>query len=341
MRRLPIYFLLDVSESMVGENHRKLEEGMDTIVRGLRRDPHALETVYLSAIAFAGKATTIAPLVELVSFYSPKLPLGSGTSLGRALTHLMSEIDKNAVRTTADRKGDWRPIVFLLTDGKPTDAYASAVKRWKESYASKVSLVAIALGRFADLAVLKDLTETVLVLERTGAAEFTKFVAWVTASVSAQSKSVDSGGGDRLALAALDKAVLVPAEDTEQFARVDPDNVVLLGRCQKSALPYLMRYERSGRAPGAGGFDLAGCYPLDEHYFEWSDRVSSKQTVNTSQLRGAPGCPHCGARSAFAMCGCSGLLCIDGPGRAVCPWCEQAGSFGAGDDSFDVGRTRG
>ncbi len=127
MRRLPIYFLLDVSESMVGENHRKLQSAMESIVRNLRRDPHALETVYLSAIAFAGKVKTIAPLVELVSFYPPQLPLGSGTDLGQAIFHLMAEIDRNTVKTTAERKGDWKPIVFLLTDGKPTDNYQSAI----------------------------------------------------------------------------------------------------------------------------------------------------------------------------------------------------------------------
>ena len=340
MRRLPIYFLLDVSESMVGENHRKLEDGVEAIVRGLRRDPHALETVYLSAIAFAGRATTIAPLVELAAFYPPKLPLGSGTSLGRALDHLMTEIDRNTVRTTAEQKGDWRPIVFLLTDGKPTDAYAAAVRRWRDSYQRRASMVAIGLGRFADLAVLKQLTDTVLVLERTGADEFTKFVAWVTASVSAQSKSVDTGGGDRLALAAIDKSVLQVVDEGHQLESVDPDHVVLVGRCRKSALPYLMRYEKAARA-APSSFDLAGCLPLDERYFEWSDGSATKQTVSTALLRGAPGCPHCGARTAFAMCGCGGLLCLDGPGRAVCPWCEQPGQFGAGEDAFDVGRARG
>jgi uncharacterized protein YegL len=195
MRRLPIYFLLDVSESMVGENHRKLQDGMESIVRSLRQDPHALETVYLSAIAFAGKVKTIAPLVELVSFYPPKLPLGSGTSLGAALFHLMSEIDRNTVKTTADQKGDWKPIVFLLTDGKPTDNYASAIRKWKDEYQSKASIVAVALGRYADLKILKDLTENVLILEKTGSDDFKKFLAWVTASVSSQSKSVDSGAG--------------------------------------------------------------------------------------------------------------------------------------------------
>ena len=72
MRRLPVFFVLDCSESMVGENLKKMEEGLSAIVKTLRTDPHALETVYISVIAFAGIAKTVAPLVEIVSFYPPK-----------------------------------------------------------------------------------------------------------------------------------------------------------------------------------------------------------------------------------------------------------------------------
>lgn len=349
MRRLPIYLLLDVSESMVGENHRKLQDGMESIVRSLRQDPHALETVYLSAIVFAGKVKTVAPLVELVSFYPPRLPLGSGTSLGQALFHLMAEIDRNTIKTSTEHKGDWKPIVFLLTDGKPTDNYASALHRWKEDYQSKATIVAVALGRYADLSVLRDLTENVFILEKTGADEFKKFIAWVTASVSSQSKSVDSGGGDKLALAAVDKSVLQFVDDIRKFEAFDPDNVILVGRCQKEKLPYLMKYEKvSQNLKGeefnidASYFDFSGCYPLDEDYFAWSDGTSAKQTVNTSQLRGGPGCPHCGAQIAFAVCSCGGILCINQPGIAHCPWCEESVSFGdEGGGDFDVGRAKG
>jgi uncharacterized protein YegL len=52
MRRLPVFFMLDVSESMVGAPLRQLEESMERIVRTLRTDPHALETIHLSVIAF-------------------------------------------------------------------------------------------------------------------------------------------------------------------------------------------------------------------------------------------------------------------------------------------------
>lgn len=85
MRRLPIYFLVDVSESMVGEPIQQVQDGMRMIVQELRTDPYALETAYISVIAFAGKAKSVTPLTELYKFYPPTFPIGGGTSLGAAL----------------------------------------------------------------------------------------------------------------------------------------------------------------------------------------------------------------------------------------------------------------
>ena len=84
MRRLPIYFLIDVSESMVGDPITQVENGMRNIIQELRTDPYALETVFVSVIAFAGKAKSLSPLTELYKFYPPKFPIGGGTSLGSA-----------------------------------------------------------------------------------------------------------------------------------------------------------------------------------------------------------------------------------------------------------------
>ncbi|SUO94316.1 vWA domain-containing protein [Suttonella ornithocola] len=97
MRRLPIFFVLDVSESMVGMPLEALQEGMNRLIRSLRTDPYALETIYISVIAFAGKVKTLIPLTELFAFFPPKLPLGAGTAIGAALDHLSKEIDAQVI----------------------------------------------------------------------------------------------------------------------------------------------------------------------------------------------------------------------------------------------------
>jgi len=350
MRRLPVFFLLDCSESMVGENLKKMEDGVAAIVKKLRQDPHALETVYFSIISFAGIAKTIAPLVELPSFYAPKLPLGGGTSLGAALETLMGALDKSVVKTTADLKGDWQPIVYLLTDGRPTDSYESAIIRWNANYAKKTTLIAVGLGKSADLTVLKRLTENVIHFEDGKEGDFTKFINWVSASVVAQSKSVGEGV-DSKQLPAIDESFMMivkePCADT-----IDESSVTLVGRCQKTHKPYIIKYDRKVKdvvtadfKVQVAHFDISGCYPLDEEYFVWSDPRGIEKKINTAELFGSPGCPHCGAHSAFAMCECGKLLCINGPGPAICPWCGSKVNFSPSssenDEGFEIGRGRG
>ena len=80
MRRLPVYFVVDVSESMVGEPIEQVQNGMRNIIQDLRNDPYALETVYVSVIAFAGKAKSLSPLTELYKFYPPIFPIGGGAA---------------------------------------------------------------------------------------------------------------------------------------------------------------------------------------------------------------------------------------------------------------------
>jgi uncharacterized protein YegL len=340
--------LLDVSESMAGENLRQLQQGLERLVAGLRTDPHALETVYLSTIVFAGKARTLAPLTELIQFYPPRLPLGSGTSLGRGMMHLMDELDRTVQSSTPERKGDWRPVVYLMTDGKPTDDIEPAVKRWQEKFASRATLVAIAIGKFGAVEALRRFTENVLRLDAQTEQDFKRFVDWVTMSVVAQSRSVaESRPG--VNLAKLDDSILKKIGDIGNGLTVDEDLVVLTARCQNNRLPYLMRYERLPRDVGARDFRLeqdlyrlGGVFALEKDYEELSDERALVRTVNTDARVGAPGCPHCGNPIGFAMCSCGALMCVRGAGPAVCPSCEREIHFGeGGGDGFDVARSRG
>lgn len=92
-------------------------------------------------------------------------------------------------------------------------------------------------------------------------------------------------------------------------------------------------------------YRLTSCYPLEESYFDWSDPRTSGLEVSTSELLGVPGCPHCGNATAFALCGCGKLMCVNGPGEGTCPWCGKAVSFAPGpspdEGGFAVGRGLG
>lgn len=348
MRRLPVFFLLDCSESMVGDPLRQMQDGLAAIVNSLRSDPHALESVHISVIAFAGVSRLISPLIEVSSFYPPQLPLGGGTNLSAALSTLMTEIDSQVRKNTPDMKGDWKPIIYLITDGKPTDDPTSVITKWKKKYASNANLIAIGIGPDADLSGLKNLTENLFHFSPESEQDFKQFIQWVSASVSIQSKSLGMNT-DVSPLKNVDQRLISLVKDVP-FQSSDNSCVTLVGRCSKTKKPYLIKYV-SMVAKLAGlnfsmqpnHYNLAGCFHLNESYFEWTDHDLVQDLVNTSQLDGAPGCPHCGAMTAFAVCACGKLICINGPGAVVCPWCDESITFGegGGNNSFDVQRSRG
>lgn len=245
-RRLPIFFLIDVSESMAGDELYQLEGAMRTVVLTLRKDPYALETAFISVIVFAGKARTIQQLTELVGFRQPELPIGGGTGLGVAMNHLMDEIDRQVVVSTADRKGDWRPVIFLLTDGRPTDITTQAIERWNRGYRNRADLVALSFGGQADHAVLSRFTDNVLVFLDTAPDAFARFAQWVSLSIQAQSRSVRSGEESGVNLSKLDQEVMAVAETSggPNWSTLDERVACLVGKCEKSKNPYLMKFVR-------------------------------------------------------------------------------------------------
>lgn len=350
MRRLPIYFLIDISESMVGEPIQQVEEGLATIIQALKTDPHALETVYVSIIVFAGQPKTLVPLQEIVSFYPPKFPIGSGTSLSKGLGHLMYELRNNIVKTTYEVKGDWKPIVFLFTDGVPTDDTQAAINEWKNNWQRTANLIAVSFGNETDTKLLGQLTENVLHFKNTNVQSYKEFFKWVTDSIKTSSISVENNSSG-FELAKLDgetlsKIDLTKEEPNKQY--VDDNYVVLSGKCQNTKRPYLMKYRKNiapsiyaGIELASKNYKLVGAYQVDNNYFELADNSNFNTKVNTEELFGAPTCPCCGNQIAFAVCVCEKIHCIGDEQISTCPWCNNQGSYGYGEGGFDVNRTQG
>ncbi|MNK81506.1 von Willebrand factor type A domain protein [compost metagenome] len=350
MRRLPIYFLIDISESMVGEPIQQVEEGLATIIQALKTDPHALETVYVSIIVFAGQPKTLVPLQEIVSFYPPKFPIGSGTSLSKGLGHLMYELRNNIVKTTYEVKGDWKPIVFLFTDGVPTDDTQAAINEWKNNWQRMANLIAVSFGSETDTKLLGELTENVLHFKNTNVQSYKEFFKWVTDSIKTSSISVENNSSG-FELAKLDGETLSKIDLTKETANkqyVDDNYVVLSGKCQNTKRPYLMKYRKNiapsiyaGIELASKNYKLVGAYQVDNNYFELADNSNFNTKVNTEELFGAPTCPCCGNQIAFAVCVCEKIHCIGDEQISTCPWCNNQGSYGYGEGGFDVNRTQG
>ena len=201
MRRLPVYLLLDCSGSMFGEPIEAVKNGVQVLVSTLRQDPYALETAYLSIITFDSSAQQVTPLTELSAFQQPNIQASGCTALGEALALLAQKADQEVTKTTMEKKGDWKPLVFIMTDGEPTDDLNKGLAEFKKRKWGMV--VACAAGAGANTDTLKKITECVVSLDTADSATIKAFFKWVSASVSSGSMKVEEVGAEATTLSEL------------------------------------------------------------------------------------------------------------------------------------------
>ncbi|MGN0650534.1 MAG: VWA domain-containing protein [Oscillospiraceae bacterium] len=193
IRRLPIYLLIDCSGSMNGEPIESVKQGIKALIADLKGDPQAVETAYLSIITFDSSARQVSPLTELMLFKEPEIRATGATAMGGALTVLAESI-KNEVRVTTDtQKGDWKPLVFLLTDGSPTDNLDDGINAL--SQVKTGNIIACAAGASANTANLKKITPNVLMMNSLTAGDMAQYFKWVSSSIKVSSNSIDAKPG--------------------------------------------------------------------------------------------------------------------------------------------------
>ncbi len=199
-RRLPVYLLLDCSGSMMGEPIEAVRQGIKALISELKGDPQALETAYLSVITFDSTARQTTSLTELMLFKEPEIRAGGATALGGALNVLMDCMENEVRKSTDTQKGDWRPLVYILTDGAPTDisTFNQAVQSLKSAKAANI--IACAAGSNAKTSYLKQITNNVLVMNTLSAGDMAQFFAWVSGSIKMTSKSLDAKPGENIEL---------------------------------------------------------------------------------------------------------------------------------------------
>lgn len=190
-RRLLTYLCIDTSGSMNGEPIVAVNAGLQALLTSLRSNPYALESVSLSITTFDSEIKEVLPMTPVADIMLPEItcPKSGATLLGAALEDICAQVQRDVRKSSATEKGDWKPMLVILTDGKPTDtmAYSEVIPRLQAAGFAKI--LACAAGPKSDAAQLKRLTDFVVSLDTMDATSFAKFFEWVSATFSKDSQS--------------------------------------------------------------------------------------------------------------------------------------------------------
>ena len=183
--RCPCVLLVDVSGSMAeivgesgkdlgynvqqdGQTYRAVSGGksrIDMVNEGLRHyqadvttDRLAAIRVEVSVIAFGNTVETVTPFVTASEFAPPTLVANGETMMGAAILQAIDAVTVRKQQYKQNALHCFRPWIFMITDGTPTDSWQAAAAKVQEGERNK-SFAFFAVGvEGANFEILKQIS---------------------------------------------------------------------------------------------------------------------------------------------------------------------------------------
>lgn len=219
--RCPVVLVLDTSGSMQGNAIKDLTEGIRAFAAALRSDRLASLRVEIAVVAFGGKVraldvrgaaqdgeskeiATFNPMglairpkvnevpfdahqafVTVDQFSPPVLDAHGDTPLGEAVSRALALLRERKEIYKQNGLDYFRPWIFVITDGKPTDKGWEAVAEQVRQEEARKGVVFYGVGvEGADLQVLNKFSDARPALRLKGLA-FGELFNWLSKSLSA------------------------------------------------------------------------------------------------------------------------------------------------------------
>lgn len=133
MRRLPIYFVIDISESMASEQVNIIESMVISIIKKMRHDPQIIESAYFSFNNLCESNFKLNQLNDLVNFNSFKLQAQKKINLNNTLKLLIHDFKSVLIPSNTTQKGDWAPIVLFFINSDTSKQKFDLIEEYKKT----------------------------------------------------------------------------------------------------------------------------------------------------------------------------------------------------------------
>lgn len=198
--RCPVILLYDTSGSMAGAPIDALNEGLATFKSEVHQDEIAALRVEVAIVTF-GPVQLTQDFVTIDNFIAPRLVADGVTPMGEAIEYSLDLLEQRKVTYKNNGVQYYRPWVFLLTDGAPTDSWYDAAQQVRLAEA-KNRLLFFAVGvKGADMNTLKQIAVPERPPVMLDGLEFKKMFRWLSDSMKRVSSS--QVGGSMIVLPAV------------------------------------------------------------------------------------------------------------------------------------------
>ena len=192
--RCPCILLLDTSTSMQGDSINELNNGLRAFRQELFEDSLSLKRVEIAVITF-GPVTVVQDFTTADRLRPMQLEASGETPLGAAVARGLTLLKQRKELLRSNGIKLFRPWIFLMTDGVPTDKWQHLPEIIRHGEENK-SFSFFALGvNNADFSVLRQIA--VREPMKLSGVRFQEFFLWLSASLKNVSRS---NPGDKVAI---------------------------------------------------------------------------------------------------------------------------------------------
>ncbi len=185
--RCACVLLLDVSGSMSGDKINSLNQGLQAFQEDVKKDELASKRVEIALVTFGDGVTVVQDFVTADQFEAKQLTASGKTPMGEAIHKALDMVRDRKASYKANEIAYYRPWIFMITDGGPTDEWQTAAKRVQEEEKKSGAAFFCVGVDDADMEILKQVS--VRQPLRLKGLQFIEMFVWLSKSTQSVSHS--------------------------------------------------------------------------------------------------------------------------------------------------------